>query len=290
MGREKLIRELEKKIIRNISEIPEVPLSLLLSGGIDSSLVLALLRKVYPQVPISTFTLAKTKDYPDMLFARKIAELFDTEHNEIILSEEEYSKFLGEYNNVKRYDFKGDINVYILCCFAKEFSNVIVTGDGGDECFGGYWLHKYPLGHKETGMIKSFEELQPTSRKYLEEMVNMGFRDFLYKEKSQKEDYDAVWEYFVKIMAPQHLAPLLHTAKVLDIDVYTSLFSEGLINFMRSLPYTERLGRKIEKDLALTYLPKSIVERESIGFDAVLEPVPDQFKLNKDNLGRGGYL
>ena len=285
-----MIRELEKKIIRNISEIPEVPLSLLLSGGIDSSLVLALLRKVYPQVPISTFTLAKTKDYPDMLFARKIAELFDTEHNEIILSEEEYSKFLGEYNNVKRYDFKGDINVYILCCFAKEFSNVIVTGDGGDECFGGYWLHKYPLGHKETGMIKSFEELQPTSRKYLEEMVNMGFRDFLYKEKSQKEDYDAVWEYFVKIMAPQHLAPLLHTAKVLDIDVYTSLFSEGLINFMRSLPYTERLGRKIEKDLALTYLPKSIVERESIGFDAVLEPVPDQFKLNKDNLGRGGYL
>ncbi|MBE9594604.1 MAG: hypothetical protein IMF19_14125, partial [Proteobacteria bacterium] len=139
-----MIRELENIIIRNIREIPEVPLSFLLSGGIDSSLVLALIRKVYPQVPISTFTLAKSKDYPDVLFARKIAELFETEHNEIILSDEEYEKFLGEYNNVKRYDFKGDVNVYILCRFAKAFSNIIVTGDGGDECFGGYWLHKYP--------------------------------------------------------------------------------------------------------------------------------------------------
>ena len=268
-----MIEELEKIIIQNIREIPEVPLSFLLSGGIDSSIVLALLRKVYPQVPISTFTLARSEDYPDIIFSRKIADLFNTEHNEIILSNEEYSKFLNEYNKVKRYDFKGDVNVYILCHFAKAFSNIIVTGDGGDECFGGYWLHKYPLGHKENGMIKSFEEIHSTPRKYLKEMVSMGFGDFLYKEKSQKEDYDAVWEYFIKIMAPNHLAPLLHTAKVLNIEIYTPLFSERLTNFMRNVPYTERVGRKIEKELALLYFPKSIVERESIGFDIALENV-----------------
>ena len=269
-------RELEKIIIQSIRKIPKVPLSFLLSGGIDSSLVLALLRKVYPRVPISTFTLAKSKDYPDMVFSRKITNLFKTKHNEIILSDEEYSKFLGVYNKIKRYDFKGDINVYILCYFAKTFSNIIITGDGGDECFGGYWLHKYPLGHKENGRIKSFEEIHPTPRKYLECMVNMGFRDFLYKEKSQKEDYDAVWEYFVKIMAPRHLAPLLHTAKVLNIVVYTPLFSKRVINLMRNLPYTEKVGRKIEKELASKYLPESIVERESIGFDVALESVTNQ--------------
>jgi len=268
-----LIRELEKIIIQNIGKIPDIPLSVLLSGGIDSSLVLALLRRVYPKVPVSTFTLAKSKNYPDMVFARKIADLFETKHNEIILSNEEYSRFLDEYAKVKRYDFKGDINVYILCCFAKAFSNIIVTGDGGDECFGGYWLHKYPLGHKETGMIKSFEEIHPTPRKYLNEMVNMGFRDSLYKEESQKEDYDTVWEYFVKIMAPRHLAPLSHTAEVLNIEVYTPLFSERLVNFMRKLPYTERVGRKIERESALMYLPESVIERESIGFDAALESI-----------------
>ncbi len=271
-----MTRELEKIIIQNIRKIPKVPLSFLLSGGIDSSLVLALLRRVYPEVPISTFTLAKSKGYPDMVFAHNIADLFETEHNEIILSNEEYIKFLDEYTRVKQYDFKGDINVYILCYFAKVFSSTIVTGDGGDECFGGYWLHGYPLGHKETGMIKSLEEIHPTPRKYLKEMVNMGFRDFLYKEESQKEDYDAVWEYFVKIMAPKHLAPLSHTAKVLNIEVQTPLFSERLMNFMRNIPYRERIGRKIEKQLASMYLPKSVVERESIGFDVALESVASQ--------------
>lgn len=267
-----MIEELEKIIIQNIRKIPQVPLSLLLSGGIDSSFVLALLRKVYPQLPISTFTLAKSKDYPDIIYAREIANLFETKHHEIILSDEIYRDFLSEYDKVKQYSFNGDINVYILCSFAKKFSTTIVTGDGGDECFGGYWLHKYPLGHKETGRIKSFEDIHPAPRKHLEEMVRMGFRDFLFKEKSQAEDYNAVWEYFVKIMAPRHLAPLLHTAKVLKIDVYTPLFSDIFLNFMRTLPYYERIGRKIEKQLASMYLPESVVERESIGFDIALEP------------------
>lgn len=266
-----MIEELEKIIIQNIRKIPQVPLSFLLSGGIDSSLVLALLRKVYPQVPISTFTLSKSKDYPDIVFAREIANLFNTEHNEIILSDEIYQNFLIEYNKIKQYSFKGDINIYILCSFAKSYSTTIVTGDGGDECFGGYWLHEYPLGHKETGKIKSFEDIHPAPRKHLEEMVHMGFRDFLFKEKSQVEDYDTVWEYFVKCLAPKHLDPLLHTAEVLNIKVYTPLFSDVFLNFLRTLPYSEKIGRKIEKQLASVYLPKSIVERESIGFDIALE-------------------
>jgi len=265
-----LIKELEKIIIQNIQEIPQGSLSLLLSGGIDSSLVLALLRKVHKDATIHTFSLSKSETHPDTIFAREVSKMFGTDHHEIILSASEYNEFEREYDKVKKYNFKGDVNVYILCSVASNYSKVIVTGDGGDECFGGYWLHKYPLGHKETGAIKSFEEIHPIPREYLKEMVSLGFRDFLFKEKSQEEDYDAVWEYFVTVMAPQHLAPLLHTAKVLNIEVYTPLFSERLIVFMRKLPYKERVGRKIEKKLAMKYLPKSIVERKSVGFDVAL--------------------
>jgi asparagine synthetase B (glutamine-hydrolysing) len=230
---------------------------------------------VYPHLPISTFTLAKSKDYPDIIYAREIADLFKTKHHEIILPEETYLNFLSEYDKVKKYDFKGDINVYILCSYAKRFSTTIVTGDGGDECFGGYWLHEYPLGHKETGRIKSFDEIHPAPRKHIEEMVRMGFRDFIFKEKSNAEDYDAVWEYFIKCLAPKHLAPLLHTAELLHIQVYTPLFSESFLSFIRTLPYTERISRKIEKQLALRYLPESILERKSIGFDIALEPAEE---------------
>jgi len=266
-----LIRELEKIIIKNIKEIPQGSLSLLLSGGIDSSLVLALLRKVYPERTIHTFSLSRKETYPDTIFSCEVSKMFDTDHHQIILSDSEFNEFQREYDKVKKHNLKGDVNVYILCSIASNYSKVIVTGDGGDECFGGYWLHKHPLGHKENGAIESFEEIHPKPRKYLKEMVDLGLRNFLFKEKSQEEDYDAVWEYFVRVMAPQHLEPLLHTAKVLNIEVYTPLFSESLISFMRKLPYKERIGRKIEKELAMNYLPRSILDRKSIGFDVALD-------------------
>ncbi len=265
-----MTRELEEVIIQNIKEIPKVPLALLLSGGIDSSLVLALLKKEYADVPIHTFTLARSDSYPDVIFARKVAKLFGTDHHEIILSDSEIENFKSEYDKVKKYDLRGDVNVYTLCSIASRYSKVLVTGDGGDECFGGYWLHRHPLGHKETGIIKSFEEVDSKARKYLKEMVSLGFRDFLFKEKSKEEDYTAVWEYFVSVMAPQHLEPLLHTANILSIKVYTPLFSEALTTFLRKLPSGERVGRKIEKELASNYLPEPILSRKSIGFDMAL--------------------
>ena len=63
----------------------------------------------------------------------------------------------------------------------------------------------------------------------------------------------------------------MYTGKVLNIDVYTPLFSKDSVNFMRKLSYKEKIGRKIERNLSAKYLPKSIIERESIGFDLALE-------------------
>lgn len=265
-----MIQDLEDIIIRNIRQIPEKPLSVLLSGGIDSSLVLALIRKTWSELPVHTFTLAKSTDYPDIIFAREVAGLFGTEHHEIILSDDEYRNFERDFSKINVYGLKGDINIYILCSIAKKYSDIIVTGDGGDECFGGYWLHEYPLGHKETGAIKSFEEIHPDPRKHIEEMVRLGFRDKLFKEKSIAKDFEGVWHYFIERLAPKHLAPLLNTAEALKIKVFTPLWSVSLLYYMRRLPYKERLGRKIEKELASHYLPYSVIQRESIGFDVAL--------------------
>jgi asparagine synthetase B (glutamine-hydrolysing) len=268
-----MVNELEDIIVENIRQIPEKPLALLLSGGIDSSLVLALLRKTFPDLPVTTLTLAKTKEYPDIIHAREVASLFGTDHHEIILSDEEYRNFETEFSKIDLYGLKGDINVYILCSIAKMYSDIIVTGDGGDECFGGYWLHKYPLGHKETGEIKSFEEIHPEPGKHIEEMVRLGFRDKLYKEKSNARDFEGVWNYFIERLAPKHLAPLLNTAEALNIKVFTPLWSESVLDFLRLLPHTKKIERKIEKELARKYLPDSVIDRESIGFDLALEAV-----------------
>lgn len=266
-----MIDGLEDIIIQNIMEIPEVPLSFLLSGGIDSSLVLALLRKAYPDLSIHTFTLARSESYPDIVHSRVVSEKFRTNHHEIILTDAEFKEYTKEYEKFKKYDFKGDVNVYILCSIAKKYSDHVVTGDGGDECFGGYWLHQYPLGHKENGNKRSFEEIHPTPQKYLRDMVKRGFRNFYFKDKSDSKDYENVWEYFIEAIAPHHLEPLWHTAKMLNINIYTPLFSERLVKFMKNVTYTLKIGRKIERKLAMKYLSESIIQRDSIGFDVALD-------------------
>ena len=230
-----MIVELERQILGNVQAIPKKPLCILLSGGIDSSLVLALVRKTYPQITIHTFTLAMNSDYPDIIYAREVSKLFHTFHHEKILTSPEIERYTSAYETIRQHNFRGDINVFILCSIARNYSKVIVTGDGGDECFGGYWLHKHPLGHLETGQIRSFEEIHPDSGKHLQTMVNLGFRDFHYKEKSAREDFESVWEYFVKVLLPNHMEPLLHTAEVLGLEVYTPLYSKGLIELLRNL-------------------------------------------------------
>lgn len=266
-----MIQKLENIIIQNIKEIPKVPLSFLLSGGIDCSLVLALLRKVYPKLLISTFCLGKSKDQEDIIFAQEIANLFKTKHTEIILSNDEYNEYLQKYNKIKKYNHKGNINWYILLNYAKKFSNIIVTGDGGDECFGGYWLHKYPLGHKENGKIKSFEEIHSNPKEHLKEIFNIGLRDFLFKGYSQKEDYNTVWEYYIKTIHEKQIDPLLHIANNLNVQIYSPLFSEELIDFMRHIPYPKRIDKKLERELALKYLPKSIIKRKKIALNVALD-------------------
>ncbi len=246
------IKQLEILILENIRRVPETSLSFLLSGGIDCSLVLAFLRKVYPKISIFTFTLARSKNYPDMIYAREIADLFQTDHNEIILSDNDKNS-----------------NWYILLKYAKRFSNIVITGDGGDECFGGYWLHKYPLGHKETGDIETFSEIHPAPREHLKEMFDMGFRDFLFKEESQKEDYDAVWEYYIKTIYSKQIDPLLHIANTLDVKIHSPLFSNKIVDFMRDVPYQERINKKILRELALKYLPESVINREKLALSKI---------------------
>jgi len=269
------VEQLKKILLAEISKMPKrKTLALLLSGGIDSSLVLALLREVRPNQPIRTFTVARSKDYPDVVFARKIASLYKTQHQEILPTPEEletqvreFHRSLGETPN----RFRGDLSLFILCRETKKHTDILVTGDGGDEVFGGYWLHSYPLGHRETGKVKSFAEIHPAPAKHIEAMVNLGYRDFYFKKEPESADYDAVWRYFADIMLKRHVEPLMRITKTLNLQVYTPFWTPAALDFIRSLECTERIGRKLEKELARAYLPVEIIDRESVGFDVALE-------------------
>lgn len=122
----------------------EVPLGVFLSGGLDSSAVVAYASEAGLK-PLKTFTIGFDRpEWDESADARRIAQHFDTDHRELRLSEADLSATFGETLNaiVRHCDEPfGDasaIPTYHISRLAREHVTVILSGDGGDELFAGY--------------------------------------------------------------------------------------------------------------------------------------------------------
>jgi len=136
----------EKKLLKILKEsikshlISDVPIGVYLSGGLDSSSVLALMKQIGVN-DIKTITIGFGSDdiVNELQYARKVSEYFETDHHEI-LSDRTCLKMLPIitwYMDEPLADAT-TIPTYILSNFSKKYFTVALTGEGGDEMFGGY--------------------------------------------------------------------------------------------------------------------------------------------------------
>lgn len=100
------------------------------SGGIDSTIMLAILRQIYKKV--YTYTISSRGDHPDILFARFGSVRYDTEHHE----------FIVEPTNVETDKFNGDNAVRQFFENVSKHTDKIITCDGVDEFMCGYYAHR----------------------------------------------------------------------------------------------------------------------------------------------------
>jgi asparagine synthase (glutamine-hydrolysing) len=110
-------------------------LTISLSGGIDSTLVLGLIRKTLPNLKINAISIKFAHSTDETPTAKKIANFFETEHE--IISLDNYLLELPAAINIIGLPF-WDIHWYYIAKNAKNKSNFLASGDGGDELFGGY--------------------------------------------------------------------------------------------------------------------------------------------------------
>ncbi len=121
--------------------IADVPVGAFLSGGVDSSAVVALMQH-HTDTPIKTFSLGFQADdsYNELSDARRVAAHFGTEHHELQVTHIDLIETL--HTLIHHYDEPfGDpagFPVYLLSQLASQQVKVVLTGDGGDELFGGY--------------------------------------------------------------------------------------------------------------------------------------------------------
>jgi len=119
--------------------IADVPLGVLLSGGLDSSIVTALAAQASPE-PVRTFTVGFESDlYDERPHAAMVARRFKTEHTELVLKPDvEGICELVVSTFDEPFADSSAIPTYLICRSAAEHVKVALTGDGGDEAFCGY--------------------------------------------------------------------------------------------------------------------------------------------------------
>jgi asparagine synthase (glutamine-hydrolysing) len=134
--------EIEAAVRRQM--VADVPVGVLLSGGVDSATV-ATLMSSFAGTPIHSFTVGFGEDFSldELKAARRSSELIGTEHHEAIITADQYAEFLPRslwhleepMANISALAF------YWICRLARETVKVVLTGQGADEPFAGYPRH-----------------------------------------------------------------------------------------------------------------------------------------------------
>jgi len=132
------LRDLLQDAVR-LRLVSDVPLGAFLSGGIDSSTIVALMAQVMKE-PVKTFSIGfEDSTYNELHYARIIAEKFKTDHHEFIIKPNavELSDTLLKYLDEPFGDFS-IFPTYLVSKMARQYVTVVLSGDGGDELFAGY--------------------------------------------------------------------------------------------------------------------------------------------------------
>lgn len=184
-----LVTELKERLQESVRlhMISDVPVGAFLSGGLDSSTVVAWMSKV-SQEPILTFSIGfQDETYNELPYAQRVAEYFQTKHTERILpynivnTVDDLLKFLDE-------PF-GDFSIfptYLVSRAARDYVKVILSGDGGDEIFAGYehyiawkidrtlrWI-PFPLRRWAGSMINRWFKPSPAKKGWVNRLRRFG--------------------------------------------------------------------------------------------------------------------
>jgi asparagine synthase (glutamine-hydrolysing) len=327
-----IIEELDQQIFKAVKRwsIADVKVGSYLSGGVDSSLITAILAKTSTKT-IDTYTIGfKDDNYNEFEYARIVADLYSTNHREIVIDSIDY---MAEWDRLISFKdaplgVPNEIPLSIMSTILSKDITVVMSGEGADELFGGYGkIFRLPFDYNNDNNNVSFYEKfideyeyvprnirdkylsVPNSRKY--------FDDKIKKQFNKTSNEESIFTFFQKY----HIQGLLHrvdmTTMQTSVEARPPFLDHELVDFAyRQVPYNLKLKWKSEsfnelakkekaidysenydipkyalKQVAKKYLPDEIINRKKVGFPVPLTNwFPSLIELSNELLKNSNWL
>ena len=238
---EELITELRELLEHSVRQrmISDVPIGAYLSGGLDSSIVVALMAR-YSDQPVKTFTVGfGDKQFNEFTYARLVSDRYATEHHEIVLEPINYIELLPILIRYKDAPLSvpNEVPLYVLSKELKRYITVVLSGEGADELFGGYGrIFRSPYDFARMQLLaEGALDLDPEQRLTLERNLKEKYTSW---PTSRLEHFLALYPY-TPLSAQQQLFTLEFLAAI-NGDIGLRSFWEEQFAYTAELTHYEQ--------------------------------------------------
>ena len=289
---EDITNQLTSHLYKQIPENYSGPISISLSGGIDSSLALCLLKQNFPENQIDAISIKFSDSIDETETAAIIAKKVGVDHH--IIEIDNFLEKLSDAISITKLPF-WDIHWIYVAENAKNFSNYLVSGDGGDELFGGY-IFRYV---KFMSQIDSNSSPKDKIQAYLSchERDHVPEQELIFDKKMQfnwKDIYDKLYPFFNNPLHPieqvflaDYNGKLLYNfsiinnsiAKYFNLNSVTPLLSHNIIQKSMKIPLTQKLDYM--SNIGKLPLRKIL---KKFGIEELILKQKQGFSVNTENL------
>jgi len=284
-SKKEITEELRKKIFEAVERqlVSDRPLGVYLSGGIDSSIVLHAMAEMRSN--IDTFSVGfelgskeqSEKFNADFNLARKTAVHYSTNHHEVLVSANDVVKNFEKvvWHMDEPISNPTAIAMMKLAGFAKQNADVVLSGDGGDELFGGYERYRLSRiasmwGHLPSALRASFASISKKAAKLNTPSGIERFMLFMFQKDEElrrvirPEFFDAGAEKTKHFFAEKfQVGHPMSDRRTSDVRLFEELFMETdrkswLVDF--SLMLTDKMSMSSGLEARVPFLDKELVE------------------------------
>lgn len=248
--------------------IADVPLGVFLSGGVDSSIITALMSQLSNK-PIKTFSIGfEDKEFSELEYSRAVANKYKTDHHEIIVKPDYISllpKIVWHYD--QPFADCSALPSYIISQATRQYVKVALNGDGGDENFSGYFRYKalkisqcisLPFKLIPDSLIKVILNTISTKRSTDARKITRYLHRFIKPLKNPPYRRNLIWNSFFTNELKSFIYSDEMTSRFADDDSYSYLENK----FINS-PANNTIDKALYTDLT-AYLPENLLIKMDI--------------------------